>query len=464
VTRDHEQGIVIMGFTRPRTGRTGVVRYQALYGDVKGHRRSAGSFATEDAADKAWQRAELRMAEGRMGNPSRGRQRLRTYVLEEWLPNHQMEARTRESYTYYLDGRILPWFGHMRMIEVMPADVRAWITHLKNENVSPHVIRYCMTILSAVFTTALNDVIHLHPVRGITPPPVPKKKRAIITPEQFDQLYLAICADTMKLLVEVGIESGMRWGELTELRPRDLDFGTGVVTVSRVAVELPRRFHPEGGRFLIKGYPKDGEHRQFKLSPQIVRKIEQHIAERGIGPDDLLFTMPQLPPRPLRLVADPATLGLTTPNAAGRRYQHGTLSGYAAGKCRCEHCRGAYASYRARRRAAGQDQPRGRRTVETDGHIPRWWFRTHVWLPAVEAADLPITVKVHGLRHAHASWLLAGGADIEVVKERLGHASIVTTQKYLGTLDEIDETAIDALSRTRNRSRTAGTRRARRPA
>lgn len=355
------------------------------------------------------------MAEGRMGNPSRGRQRFRGYVLGEWLPNHQMEARTRESYTYYLDCRILPWFGHMRMIEVMPADVREWITHLKRESVSPHVIRHCMTILSAVFTTALNDVIHLHPVRGIKPPPIPKKKQAIITPEQFDQLYQAIGSDTMKLLVEAGVESGMRWGELTELRPSDLNFTTGVVTLSRVAVELPRRFHPEGGRFLIKDYPKDGKHRQFKLSPQIVEKIEAHIAARGIGPDDLLFTMPQLPPRPLRLVADPATLGLTTPNAAGRRYQHGTLSGYSAGKCRCGHCRGAYASYRARRRGAGQDQPRGRRTVETDGHIPRWWFRTHVWLPAVEATDLPITLKVHGLRHAHASWLLAGGADIEVV-------------------------------------------------
>jgi integrase len=348
-----------MGFTRPRTGRNGVVRYQALYDDVKGHRRSAGTFPTEGAADKAWQRAELRMAEGRMGNPSRGRQRLREYVLEEWLPNHQMEARTRESYTYYLDSRILPWFGHMRMVEVMPADVREWITHLKHENVSPHVIRYCMTILSAVFTTALNDVIHLHPVRGIKPPPVPKKKRAIITPEQFDQLYLAVGSDTMKLLVEAGIESGMRWGELTELRPRDLDFGTGVVTVSRVAVELPRRFHPDGGRFLIKDYPKDGEHRQFKLSPQIVQKIEQHIAEHGIGPDDLMFTMPQLPPQPPRLVADPATLRLTTSNAAGRRYQHGTLSGYSAGKCRCEHCRSAGPPGRISHVGAGRLRPTG---------------------------------------------------------------------------------------------------------
>ena len=166
--------------------------------------------------------------------------------------------------------------------------------------------------------------------------------------------------------------------------------------------------------------------------------------------------MPELPARPpVRALADPATLGLTRPNESGRRYRHGTLSAYSAGKCRCEHCRGAYASYRAQRRAAGQDQPRRPRAVQTDGHIPRGWFRPHIWLPAVEAAELPTPARVHGLRHAHASWLLAGGADLQVVKERLGHSSIVTTQKYLGTLDETDDTAIDALSKIRNRRQEA---------
>jgi Site-specific recombinase XerD len=33
------------------------------------------------------------------------------------------------------------------------------------------------------------------------------------------------------------------------------------------------------------------------------------------------------------------------------------------------------------------------------------------------------------MRHAHASWLLAGGAELQVVEERLGHASITTTEK-----------------------------------
>ncbi len=156
----------------------------------------------------------------------------------------------------------------------------------------------------------------------------------------------------------------------------------------------------------------------------------------------------------LRVVPDPDTPGMTAPNAAGRRYGHGTLSGYSAGRCRCRRCKDAYAVYRAQRRAGGKDAPRGRRVVNTDGHIPRRWFRDNVWLPARTAARLGTGVKVHSLRHAHASWLLAGGADLETVKERPGHASILTTQKYLHTLpEEADDAALDAFAKVRNRKR-----------
>jgi site-specific recombinase XerC len=33
-------------------------------------------------------------------------------------------------------------------------------------------------------------------------------------------------------------------------------------------------------------------------------------------------------------------------------------------------------------------------------------------------------VRVHDLRHAHASWLLAGGSDLKSVMDRMGHAQI----------------------------------------
>jgi integrase len=43
-----------------------------------------------------------------------------------------------------------------------------------------------------------------------------------------------------------------------------------------------------------------------------------------------------------------------------------------------------------------------------------------------------------------------------VVKERLGHASIMTTQRYLHTLPDADETAVEAFSRIRNRRPRSG--------
>jgi hypothetical protein len=139
--------------------------------------------------------------------------------------------------------------------------------------------------------------------------------------------------------------------------------------------------------------------------------------------------MPERGPA-LKMLPNPDRLGRTEPNAAGRTYRHGTLSAYAAGRCRCEHCKGAFAQYRRQRRAAGMDDPRTPRIRDTDGHIPRDWLRNQVWKPALAAAGVT-AVRPHDLRHAHASWLLAGGADLQAVKERLGHASMATTEKYL---------------------------------
>ena len=209
----------------------------------------------------------------------------------------------------------------------------------------------------------------------------PLTPRRIITPAQFDRLYQTLPDADAQLLVETDIESGMRWGELTEIRVRDLDFETGILTISRAVVELTQDDHPDGGRFLVKDYPKDKEYRRFKLSQQITAKIQAHVTATGLSGDDLIFTyQPPTQPRP-RCPDTGATPppGMTEPNEKGRQYRHGTLTAYNAAKCRCEHCRGAYADYRARRRAGGMDNPRTPRACDTDGHIPADWFHHQIW-------------------------------------------------------------------------------------
>jgi len=106
------------------------------------------------------------------------------------------------------------------------------------------------------------------------------------------------------------------------------------------------------------------------------------------------------------------------------------------------YARGALDAYLVRGRAALAARGRGTPALFVNARGGRL-SRQSAWTVLQSVADkagIAADVSPHTLRHSYATHLLDGGADIRVVQELLGHASVTTTQIYtLVTIEHLRE-------------------------
>jgi len=371
-----------MAWVKVRVTDDGEKRFVACYRDPEGRQRSAGTYSSRRAAERAANREEAKVREGAWHDHSRGQVTFAEYVETVWLPSKQVETSTLAAYRSYLDKHFIPLFGRRPMGKILPSEVQRWVTTATENGLSAASVAKYQTLLHSIFERALRDrVVTFNPCQHTELPKWVKKTARTLTPSEYDAILAAV-PDQHRLMIETAINTGLRWGELIALKPRHLDLKTGKLTVEETIVEVSRKNSPTGQRMLTKPYPKDNEPRTLGLPPELVAQLGAYISDRRLKKGDLLF---------------PTRDG--TP-------------------------------------------------------ISRNTFRTRVWLPAVAASGVGFEVRVHDLRHAHASWLLAGGSDLKAVMDRLGHAQITTTQKYLHAPPDADAKNLTALARIRN-SRSA---------
>lgn len=373
---------------RKRGSRT---RYTGAYRDAAGRIRSAGTYDSSRQALRLARAAEGHIEAGSWTDPCDGKMLFREYVERQWWPSLvDLEVTTRAGYRSYLDAHFLPAFGDLPMSGIVPTTVQAWVTSVNKPKAdgglsARSIVKY-HTMLHGLFKQAVVDrVVPQNPCKDTRLPKVQKqrvvaRRRRILTPEEYEALRDELSPMAL-LLSDLDIESGARPGEVLAMRLGRVDRELCAVHIEETLVLVRKKDSPTGERFIFKQIPKDDEPRTVTISRDLTERIYGYAEERGLGPDDLLFTS------------------------------------------------------------------------RSGGPVDRSNHRTREWRPAVERAGLDFNPTMRDLRHAHASWAVNGGADVKAVQERLGHASITTTQNYLHTLPESDAEALAAFQKVRNRNR-----------
>jgi integrase len=299
--------------------------------------------------------------------------------LETWLDGLRVAPSTIASYRKNIRLHVTPYIGALPLASLTSARIAALYRtletsgradHRQGEGLSARTVRYVATILRAALAEAVAaGVLARNPADPErAKPPTANEARA---PEMHSwtagQLarFLAWSGEHSQLHAawHVLAMTGMRRGELLALRWRDLDLDAATASVRRSAGVV--RVKGQGAT-IAEGPTKSGKPRVIDLDAATVVQLRAHRRERGA--------------MALQLARDGA---LVFGDHEGRhRHPERFSRMFAETLARC---------------------------VKQLG----------------DAA--PPVIRLHDLRHTHATLMLAKGEPVKVVSERLGHASPTVT-------------------------------------
>lgn len=312
---------------------------------------------------------------------------------DRWLANRMVKGRpirprTREHYQHLLDTHLLPTFGKRPVASIRMAQVDRWYASTATD--TPTIRSHAYSLLRTIMETARvrDRLIEANPCAITGAGQATRKSKT--RPATTDELAVLVAEmpDRFQAMVLLGCWNALRFGELVELRRKDITLveptadqlavaeaqgegppvAYGVVRVERAAVRV-------GGGWEVGPPKSDAGRREVAIPPHVVPFIQHHLTEHtGAERDALLF-----PPAGDGGHLQPSTL-----------YRHW---------------------YRARA-AAGRDDL-------------RW----------------------HDLRHTGAVFAAMTGASLAELMARMGHSTPGAAMRYQHAAQGRDRQIADALSR-----------------
>lgn len=294
-------------------------------------------------------------------------------LVENYLEDmsHRLKPTTMENKRFIIEGKLLPYFGRLKVCDIDTIKIRKWQNELisyRGEDGKPFSQTYLKTInnqLSALMNYAVSHYrLSFNPCKAAGSMGKSKAEEMNIwTQAQYEQFSGAIQKSSVKLAFDVLFYTGMRSGELLALTPADI--------LPSKRIDINKNYAKIKGEELFLEPKTPKAKRCISIPDFLYEDIQEYIGKLyGIGKGDRIFYF--------------------TKSAL-------------------------------------------------DKEIKR----------IAAKAGLPI-IRVHDLRHSHASMLIEMGFSPLEIAERLGHESVKTTlDTYSHLYPDKDEKLANELNKLR---------------
>jgi site-specific recombinase XerD len=411
-----------MAYVIKRNGRfTGYYR-------LANRRLSAGTWASKSEAMYHAIHAE----NSGSNTPSKANLKVGDFV-DQWLAVSDLMPITKKGYKSVLTRFVIPVIGDRELTSLKPSDLVKLIDDLKLSGVKPATLNQVKASLGSMFSKLVSSgQLESNPTHGIKIKVNHADISNLLAPDDFKEIVKHLPTQGTKLFAQFLVASGCRYGEATEVRAKDINFKTGEIFIQRRVSDLGTNYN-NGTRFMVIDATKSGHKRSLVIGKALLQQLKAYVLAKGIAKDDLMFPRTILL-TPSKIEGSRSAKPSRPFEKGGKQFQHGTLYSYTHGSCRCEGCRQAVANYRrAKAQAEALAEAEQGSFINNMSHMPRDVWRT-TWNKAIAKSAIGWFPRTHDLRHANATQLLKNGVDLHEVKERLGHQSIKTTERYLHRL------------------------------
>jgi integrase len=187
----------------------------------------------------------------------------------KWAEENKKDKNDRGRYENYLKKSL----GDKRLIEVSPIDLERIKSAMNQRGLSPGTVKHALTLVRSIFNkaTSWGRFKGVNPVKMVKLPTLNNQRQRFLSHEEAQLLLdeLKKGSQTIYEISLVSLLSGLRAGEIHNLRGRDLDFENMVIHVADPKNKNSRKtFMTEEVKSVLQGRIGDDPNK-FVFAPRI---------------------------------------------------------------------------------------------------------------------------------------------------------------------------------------------------